>query len=173
MSSDARRCKSAKARKIGKKAPSKIDAKVFRELRSQCGSAKAREENQQTEEMDGKTYSTAEAMNAKINDLMGNMQEKLNFAEREQLSDVDKLTTKSKSSEILEFDPRRTANSVAFDLSDHRIANGANEMVVGNERLLERKTLSEDETQQTAPLEKSRFVFTLSILTEFSLIVSK
>ena len=169
---DVQQRNSTKTGKKGKKSfcePSKMDAKIIRELRTEYGSAKGRDTDQLREKTKGPVSGTSEAINGKdSNSLIENGLENLSVNEPEQLLDVDKLTTGSKSSvdrssKLSGFDSHRTVNSLAVNVSDRQIVKCAamlsmNEMVVGRERSMQHDAWSEGTVRRLA-LEKSRFTF--------------
>jgi len=173
-SANVQQSSSARTGKKGKKSfcePSKLDAKIIRELRTEYGSAKGRDAHQSIENTKGPTSNTTEAIYGKDSDiLIESVMENLTVNE----CDVDKLTIGSKSSvdcssKFSGFDSHRTVNSVAVNVSDQQIVKCAtllstNEMVVGRERSQQHDVWSEGTVRRLA-LEKSRFTFVLESLT--------
>lgn len=172
---DVQQRKSAKTGKSGKKSfcePSKMDARIIRELRTEYGSAERRSTDQLVEKTNGPISGTTEnAINGGDtgNDiLIKRGLENLTVNESYQLHDFDVLTAGSKSSvdissKLSGFDSLQTINSLAVNVSDRQIVKCAevlsmNKMIVGCERSVEHDIWSEGTVRRLA-LEKSRFTF--------------
>jgi len=153
---------SARTGKKGKASfcePSKMDAKIIRELRTEYGSAKGRDTTKEP------ISDTTEVIYGKDSDiLIENGLENLTVHEPEH--EVDKLTIGSSVDHSLkssEFDSHRTVNSVAVNVSDAQIVKCAsmlsrNDMVVGRQRSTQHDIWSEGTVRRLA-LEKSRFTY--------------
>ena len=174
---NVKQCKSARTRRTGKKSvrePSKMDAKIIRELRTQYGSTKGQKDSQQIKDTEREIDGSVEAINGNTDDrVIENSIENLTVNEPKQLLDVDKLTVRSKcsvdrSSKLSGFDSHQTVNSVAVNVSDQQIVKCAtmlstNEMIVSRERSMQHDVWSEGTVRRLA-LEKSRFVFGIPLL---------